>query len=93
MSYPSNTDSVAQDQIRAFVERIERMHEERKAIADDIKDIYAEAKGNGFDIPALKHVIKLRAQDEADRNEFEAIVGLYMDALGMSSHVPVREEA
>lgn len=83
MSYPSNADSVAADQIRAFVERVERLHEERKSIADDIKEVYAEAKGNGFDIPALKHVIKLRAQDEADRMEFEAVVDLYMAALGV----------
>lgn len=84
MTYPSN-DSVAQDQIRAFVERVERFNEEIKALNDDKKEIFAEAKGNGFDIPALKHVIKLRAQDHADRMEREALVELYMSALGMQA--------
>lgn len=84
MTYPSNADSVAQDQIRAFVERIERFNEEIKALNDDKKEVFAEAKGNGFDVPALKHVIKLRAQDHAERMEFEAIVELYETALGMT---------
>jgi uncharacterized protein (UPF0335 family) len=90
MSYPSN-ESVAPDQLRSIVERVERLHEERKAIADDIKDVYAEAKGNGFDVPALKHVIKLRGKDQAELAEFEAVVDLYLSALG-SPHVHVRED-
>lgn len=91
MSYPANSESIAHDQLRAFVERIERMHEERKAIADDIKEIYAEAKGNGFDVAALKHVVKLRGKDQAELAEFDALVDLYLTALG--SHVHVREAA
>jgi len=78
-----SAESVAQDQIRAFVERIERLDEELKAINDDKKEIYAEAKGNGFDVVALKQVIKLRRQDANERMEREAIVELYMAALGM----------
>jgi uncharacterized protein (UPF0335 family) len=77
-------ESVAQDQLRAFVERIERMEEEKKAIADDIKEIYAEAKGNGFDTKVLRQVIRIRKQDRSERMEQEAILELYMAALGMS---------
>lgn len=75
--------SVAQDQIKAFVERIERLEEERKAIAGDIAEVYAEAKGNGFDKKALKAVVRIRATDHSERMEHEALVELYMSALGM----------
>jgi len=85
------TESVAQDQLRAFVERIERMEEEKRAIADDIKEIYAEAKGNGFDTKVLRQVIRIRKQDHSERMEQEAILELYMAALGMQA-VP-RDEA
>ncbi len=78
-----DTESVAQDQIRAFVERIERMEEEKRAIADDIKEIYAEAKGNGFDTKVLRQVVKIRKQDHSERMEQEALLELYMAALGM----------
>lgn len=78
-------ESVAQDQLRAFVERVERMDEELKAINDDKKEIYAEAKANGFDVKALKAVIAARRKDEADRLEFEALIDLYRGALGMAS--------
>jgi uncharacterized protein (UPF0335 family) len=79
------TESVAQDQLRAFVERIERMEEEKKAIADDIKEIYAEAKGNGFDTKVLRQVIRIRKQDRSERLEQEAILDLYLAALGMQA--------
>ena len=74
---------VAQDQLRAFVERIERLEEERKAIGDDIRDVYAEAKGNGFDTKILRQVIRIRKLDKSERLEQEAILDLYMHALGM----------
>jgi uncharacterized protein (UPF0335 family) len=77
------TESVAQDQLRAFVERIERMEEEKRAIADDIKEIYAEAKGNGFDTKVLRKIVSLRKRDYAERQEEDAILELYMQALGM----------
>jgi len=80
-----DSDAVAQDQLRAFVERIERMEEEKSAIADDIKEIYAEAKGNGFDTKVLRQIIRMRKQDAAERAEQEALLELYMAALGMSS--------
>jgi uncharacterized protein (UPF0335 family) len=80
-----SSDSVAQDQIRAFIERIERMEEEKQAIADDIKEIYAEAKGNGFDTKVLRQIIRIRKQDAAERLEQEALLELYMAALGMAA--------
>lgn len=80
-----SSDSVAQDQIKAFVERIERLEEERKAIAGDIAEVYAEAKGNGFDRKALKTVVRIRAMDHDARMEQEALVELYLSALGMAT--------
>jgi uncharacterized protein (UPF0335 family) len=74
---------VAKDQIRAFVERIERLEEEKKTLSDDIKDIYAEAKGTGFDAAILKKVVKLRKKDATERAEEEAILDAYLVALGM----------
>lgn len=73
----------AKDQLRAFVERIERLEEEKKTIADDIRDVYAEAKGNGYDVKALRTVIRLRKQDKDERAEQEAILETYLHALGM----------
>jgi uncharacterized protein (UPF0335 family) len=85
-------DSVAQDQIRAFVERIERMEEEKQAIAEDIKEIYAEAKGNGFDTKVLRQIVRIRKQDASERAEQEALLELYMTALGMSYAPPERDD-
>lgn len=85
MAYPSNTESVAQDQLRAFIERIERMAEEKAAIAEDIKEIYAEAKGNGFNTKILRMIVSIRKQDANERMEQEALLELYMSALGMVS--------
>ena len=75
----------AKDHLKAFVERVERLEEEKKTIADDIKDVYAEAKGNGFDVKALRQIIKLRKQDADERREQEAILETYLHALGMLS--------
>jgi len=87
-----SSDSVAQDQIRAFIERIERMEEEKKAIADDIKEIYAEAKGNGFDTKVLRQIIRIRKQDASERAEQEALLEPYMAALGMSYAPPEQDD-
>jgi uncharacterized protein (UPF0335 family) len=73
----------AKDHLRAFVERVERLEEEKKAIADDIRDVYAEAKANGFDVKALRSVVRLRKQDVEERKEQEAILETYLHALGM----------
>lgn len=75
---------IAADQLRSIVERIERLEEERQAIADDIRDIYAEAKGNGYDVTALRAVIRLRKQDKDERAEREAVLDTYLHALGMA---------
>src|SRR5215510_10252365 len=74
---------VAKDHLKAFVERIERLEEEKKTIADDIKDVYAEAKANGYDTKALRTVVRLRKQDVEERKEQEAILETYLHALGM----------
>lgn len=73
----------AKDQLKAFIERVERLEEEKKALSDDIKDVFAEAKGNGFDVKALRQVIKIRKQDVDERKEQEAILETYLHALGM----------
>lgn len=74
----------AKDQLRAFVTRIERLEEERAALAADLREVYAEAKGNGFDVKALRSVIRLRKQDENKRREEEAVLTTYLHALGMA---------
>ena len=73
----------AKDQLKAFVERIERLEEEKKATSDDIRDVYAEAKGNGFDIKALRTIVRLRKLDTDERREQQEILDTYMHALGM----------
>lgn len=83
-----NSSGEAGDQLRTFIERIERMEEEKAAVAADIKEIYAEAKGNGFDTKILRQVIRIRKQDVNERLEQEALLDLYMSALGMVTHDP-----
>ena len=73
----------AKDQLKAIIERIERLEEEKKTISDDIRDVYAEAKGNGFDVKALRTIVRLRKQDANERAEHETILETYMQALGM----------
>jgi uncharacterized protein (UPF0335 family) len=73
----------AKDHLKAFVERIERLEEEKKALADDVRDVYSEAKANGFDTKALRAVVRLRKQDVDERKEQEAILDTYLHALGM----------
>ena len=73
----------AKDQLKSIIERIERLEEEKKTISDDIRDVYAEAKGNGFDVKALRQVVRLRKQDVDERKEQEAILETYLQALGM----------
>ena len=75
---------VAAEELKQFVERIERLEEEQSAIADDIKDVFAELKGRGFDVKAVRSILRLRKQDHSERQEEEAILELYMNALGMS---------
>jgi uncharacterized protein (UPF0335 family) len=77
--------SVAKDQLKSIVERIERLEEEKKALADDIREVFAEAKANGFDVKTLRKVISLRKQDKTERAEQEALLDLYLHALGMAA--------
>jgi uncharacterized protein (UPF0335 family) len=76
--------TVAAGQLRAFVERIERLEEDKRTIAEDIKEVYAELKGTGFDTKAVRTIIRLRKKDQAERQEEETILDLYMNALGMA---------
>ena len=77
------TGGIAADRLRSLVERIERLEEERKALAIDVKDVYAEAKSAGFDVKVLRQVIRLRKQEPAEVEEQETLLDLYKRALGM----------
>lgn len=83
MAEETHGDNVGKDQLRAFVERIERMAEEKAAITADIREIYAEAKGNGYDTKVLRRIVAERKQDANERAEQEALLDLYRSALGM----------
>lgn len=76
-------NSAAGNQLKSIVERIERLEEEKKATADDIKDVYAEAKANGFDTKQLRAVVRIRKMDQRKRAEELALLDLYLHALGM----------
>jgi len=78
---------IARDQLRSIIERIERLEEEKKTIADDIKEVYGEAKGNGFDVKTLRQIVRLRKQDREERAESEAMLDMYLHALGMAIEV------
>jgi uncharacterized protein (UPF0335 family) len=81
------------NQLKAIVERIERLEEEKKTIADDIKDVYAEAKGNGYDPKILRKLIAMRKIDATKRAEAETILETYMQALGMLADTPLGQAA
>jgi len=80
---PDAATRFAKDQLKAIIERIERLEEEKKTISDDIRDVYAEGKGNGFDVKALRAIVRMRKQDPNERAEQETILETYMQALGM----------
>jgi uncharacterized protein (UPF0335 family) len=86
----AKTGGIAAEQLKSIIERIERLEEEKAGIASDIKDIFAEAKGNGYDVKTLRKVISLRKQDAAERDEEEHLLDTYKRALGMA---PEMEEA
>ncbi len=85
MATKLKTGNFAADQLQLLVQRIERLEEEKKALADDIKEVYAEAKGHGFDVKILRQVVRLRKMDRADLVEQEELIDLYMGALGMDT--------
>ena len=78
-----NSGGVSSDQLRSYIERVERLGEEKAALAADIREVFAEAKGNGFDVKIMRQAIRLRKLDKDDRDEQEALLDLYMRALGM----------
>jgi uncharacterized protein (UPF0335 family) len=73
----------AKEHLKSFIERIERLEEEKAALAADIREVYSEAKGTGFDVKIMRQVVRLRKLDTADRQEQDAILDLYLSALGM----------
>jgi uncharacterized protein (UPF0335 family) len=79
----NSINSEVRGKLKSFVERVEKLEEEKKAIADDIKEVYAEAKGTGFDVKALRALVRLRKQDSEARKEHEAILYLYRSAMGI----------
>jgi len=88
----SDPTRIARDQLKSIVERIERLEEEKAALSEDIKEVYAEAKANGYDTKILRTVIRLRKQDSAERQEQEALLDLYLAALGMMPASAAEEE-
>lgn len=83
----------AKGQLKSFVERVERLEEEKATIASDIRDVYGEAKSAGFDVKALRAIVRLRKQDADERREHEAILETYMHALGMLADLPLGQAA
>jgi uncharacterized protein (UPF0335 family) len=79
----AGADGIAADRLRSFVERIERLEDEKSALTADIRDVFAEAKSAGFDTKIMRQVIKLRRMEQHDRNEQQELIDLYMHALGM----------
>ncbi len=84
---------IAADQLRSFIERIERLEEEKAALAEDIKEVYAEAKGTGFDVKIMRQIIRMRKMDESELDEQEALLDLYKRALGMVDAPPAEAVA
>jgi len=78
------SDNISAEQLRLFIERIERLEEEKRAISDDIKDVYAEAKGTGFDAKTMRAIVKLRKMEKHHRDEAEALLDTYKAALGLA---------
>lgn len=79
----TDVGGITAEQLKAYVERVERLEEEKAAIAADVREVYAEAKANGFDVKIMRQVVRLRKMDSDDRSEQEALLDLYKRALGM----------
>ena len=79
----NNVGGIAADQLRSVIERIERLEEEKKALQEDIKEVYAEAKGNGFEPRIIRQLIRLRKKEKSERQEEENLLEIYMYAIGM----------
>lgn len=83
MTKSTRVGGVAVDQLKSIIARIEKLEEEKAAIADDIRDVFAEAKGNGFDVKAIRQILKIRKMDAQEREEEETVLDTYLRALGM----------
>ena len=88
----TSLQSSAQKQLRQLIEQVERLEEEKKALAGDVRDKFAEAKGLGFDVKAMRKIISLRKKSQTDREEEDAILAVYMHALGMLDEAPEPRE-
>ncbi len=88
-----NIGGIAGDQLQQYIQRIERLEEDKKGIADDIKDVYAEAKANGFDSKIVRKIISLRKMEESEREEMETLIDIYKAALGMIPEFEKKEAA
>jgi len=80
----ADTRRIAGDRLRSFIERIEKLEEEKAALTADIREIYAEAKGGGFDTKVMRQIVRLRKMDAAERQEHEALLDLYKQAIGLA---------
>lgn len=80
----TDTKGTSREQLKSFIERIEQLEEEKKAMSDDIRDVYSEAKGNGFDVKAMRAIVRLRKLPKDERENQDAILETYMNALGMT---------
>lgn len=85
--------TIASDQLRLFIERIERLSEEAKGISDDIRDVYQEAKSNGYDVKTMREIVRLRKMEKHERDEREALLDTYKAALGMLANSPLGDWA
>ena len=81
-AHPDVLNASAQGQLKSIIERVERLEQEKAEVAEQIKEVFAEAKGNGFDVKVLRKIVRIRKQDRAKRMEEEAILDLYLSALG-----------
>ena len=88
-----NSHAIAKEELKSFVDRLERLNEEKQAIVNDFKDVMTEARSRGYDTKALRTIIKMRKQDTDERREQEAILEIYMHALGMLSDLPLGQAA
>ena len=93
MKKPARAGGVAVDQLKSIIGRVEKLEEEKSGISADIRDVFAEAKGNGFDVKAIRTIIKMRKMDASEREEAETILDTYLHALGMIDEVEREEEA
>lgn len=92
MAKKTRAGGVAVDQLKSIIGRVEKLEEEKTAIGADIRDVFAEAKGNGFDVKAIRQIIKLRKMDAQEREEQETMLDTYMRALGMLPELDEEDE-